>query len=62
MIQDWRIRDSRLRGTIDVTLRAEAGDRFLLLRPPAILSGFEGAGLRVVKSLLDGAIRLFHRR
>ena len=30
MIHDWQIRESRLRGTIDVTLRAEAGDRFLL--------------------------------
>ncbi len=53
MIQDWQIRDGRLRGTIDVTLRGEAGDRFLLLRPPAVLSGFEGAGLHVVKAPLD---------
>ena len=59
MIQDWQIRDSRLRGTIDVTLRTEVGDRFLLLRPPATLSGFEGAGLRVVKSLLDGQSAYF---
>ena len=53
LIQDWQIRDGRLRGTIDVTLRGEAGDRFLLLRAPAVLSGFEGAGLHVVKSPLD---------
>jgi hypothetical protein len=59
MIQDWQIRDNRLRGSIDVTLRAEAGDRFLLLRPPATLSGFEGTGLRVVKSLLDGQSAYF---
>ena len=59
MIQDWQIRDNRLRGSIDVTVRAEAGDRFLLLRPPATLSGFEGTGLRVVKSLLDGESAYF---
>ncbi len=59
MIHDWQIRDGRLRGTLDVTLRGEAGDRFLLLRGPAVLSGFEGAGLRVVKAPLDGAEAYF---
>jgi hypothetical protein len=52
MVHDWQIRDGRLRGTLDVTLRAEAGDRFLLLRAPAVLGGFEGAGLRVIKDRL----------
>ncbi len=55
MIQDWQIRDGRLRGTMEVTLRAEAGDRFLLLREPAVLSGFEGAGMKVVKAPLGEA-------
>ncbi|MES2659003.1 MAG: hypothetical protein V4689_10320 [Verrucomicrobiota bacterium] len=49
MIHDWQIRDGRLRGTLNVTLRGEVGDRYLLLRAPAVLSGFEGAGLKVVK-------------
>jgi hypothetical protein len=53
MIHDWQIRDGRLFGSVDVTLRGEAGDRFLLLREPAVLSSFEGAGLRVVKMPLD---------
>jgi hypothetical protein len=53
MVHDWRIRDGRLYGTLDVTLRADAGDRFLLLREPAVLGDFEGAGLRVVKAPLD---------
>ena len=44
---------------MDVTLRGEAGDRFLLLQAPATLSGFEGAGLRVVKALLEGADAYF---
>ena len=53
LIQDWQIRDGRLRGTIDVTVRGEVGERFLLLRAPAVLSGFEGTGLHVVKAPLD---------
>jgi hypothetical protein len=59
MVHDWQIREGRLHGTIDLTLRGEAGDRFLLLQPPAILNGFEGAGLRVVKSMLDGVEAYF---
>lgn len=59
MIQDWRIHDGRLRGTLDVTLRGEVGDRFLLLRAPAVLSGFEGAGLHVVKGPSAGSQAYF---
>jgi hypothetical protein len=55
MLHDWQIRDGRLYGSVDVTLRAKAGDRFLLLREPAVLSSFEGVGLRAVKAPLDGA-------
>jgi hypothetical protein len=54
MVHDWQIRDGRLYGSVDVTLRGDVGDRFLLLREPAVLSNFEGAGLRVVKGPLDG--------
>ncbi len=50
MVHDWSIRDGRLRGTVDVTVRSGAGGRFLLLRAPAVLSGFEGDGLRVIKA------------
>ncbi|QTN32487.1 hypothetical protein HZ994_09150 [Akkermansiaceae bacterium] len=53
MIHDWAIKENRLHGTIEITLRADAGDRFLLLRPPATLTGFEGDGLKVSKSPLD---------
>jgi hypothetical protein len=49
MTQDWSIRGGRLYGTLNVTVRAEAGDRFKLLSEPAVLGGFEGAGLRVMK-------------
>jgi hypothetical protein len=54
MIQDWQIREGRLHGSLDLTLRADVGDRFLLLRPPAVLTAFEGQGLRVTKAPLDG--------
>ena len=54
MVHDWQIREGRLFGSVDITLRAEVGDRFLLLREPAVLSRFEGAGLRVSKMRLDG--------
>jgi len=50
MVHDWTIKDNRLHGTIDITLRAETGDRFLLLRPPATLTGFQGEGLKVTKA------------
>lgn len=50
VIHDWTIRDGRLYGTLEITLRGNAGDRFLLLRDPAVLGGFEGQGLRVVKT------------
>jgi hypothetical protein len=56
MIHDWQIRSGRLYGTVDVVLRGDIGDRFLLLRPPAVLSRFEGVGLKAVKIQLDGGI------
>jgi len=55
MIHDWTIKENRLHGTIAITLRAEAGDRFLLLRPPATLTGFTGDGLKVSKAPLGDA-------
>lgn len=49
ILHTWRIGDGRLAGEIAITARAEAGERFLLLRAPAVLTGFEGEGWRVVK-------------
>lgn len=49
IVQDWQIHDGRLHGTMQITLRGTAGDRYLLLEAPATLSGFEGTGLRVMK-------------
>lgn len=50
MAHSWSIRDGRLFGTVDVSVRGQSGDRFLLLQPPAVLSQFEGQGMRVVKA------------
>lgn len=52
--QRWEITNGRLRGEIDVRVRGVAGDSFLLLRPPAVLTGFTGEGLRVTKLPRDG--------
>jgi hypothetical protein len=49
MVQEWRIDDGRLQGVVDLVVRGKAGDRFLLLRSPAVLTRFEGEGLRVTK-------------
>jgi hypothetical protein len=47
--QTWSIRESRLFGELDLSVRGVAGDSFLLLRPPAVLTEFKGDGLRVSK-------------
>lgn len=52
MVHEWNIDQGRLRGRIEVAVRGEAGDRFLLLGEPAVLSRFSGngPGLKVVKA------------
>ncbi len=51
LVQTWKIRDGRLFGECDVQVRGAAGDSFLLLRPPAVLTSFQGdGGLRVTKA------------
>lgn len=48
--QTWKIVEGRLYGSIDVQVRGAAGDSILLLRPPAVLTAFEGDdALRVTK-------------
>src|SRR6185295_1604771 len=54
MIQTWSIRGDRLFAEMDLTVRGVAGDSFLLLRPPAVLTDFKGDGLRVAKVERDG--------
>ena len=47
--QEWLIKDNRLQATMEITLRAEAGDRFLLLESPATLTNFTAQGATVTK-------------
>ncbi len=51
LIQDWTIssREMRLRAAAKITFTGRPGDRFLLLRSPAILTKFDGGGLRLSK-------------
>lgn len=50
MTQTWIIADGRLSGEIVVAGRGKTDERFLLLKPPAVLTAFEGEGWRVVKA------------
>ena len=49
LVQTWKIHDGRLFGELDLQVRGAVGDSFLLLRPPAVLIGFQSDGLRVTK-------------
>lgn len=49
MVQTWKIQKERLFGEMDVRVRGAVGDSFLLLNPPAVLTGFQGDGLHVTK-------------
>ena len=55
--QDWQIthHDARLRVAGTITLSGQPGDRFQLLRAPAVLTQFEGKGLRLTKREIPGA-------
>jgi hypothetical protein len=49
IVQTWTIREKRLFAEIELSVRGLAGDSFLLLKPPAVLTDFKGDGLRVTK-------------
>jgi len=53
--QQWTLSEGRANATLDITVRGTAGDRFLLVAPPAILGEFTSAdgALRVVKTTRD---------
>lgn len=50
MVHTWRIASGRLSGEIAIEGRGKADERFLLLKPPAVLTAFQGEGWRVVKA------------
>ena len=51
MVYDCQIKQQRLFGSVEVTVRAEAGDRFGFLQAPAVLGEFSGEGLRVMREM-----------
>lgn len=55
LAQRWSIRKDRLFAEVELTVRGRVGESFLLLRPPAVLTDFQGDGLRVSKVGHDGA-------
>ncbi len=60
IVQTWKIHGGRLFGELDIQVRGTAGDSVLLLRPPAVLTGFKGDdGLRVTKTQRDGKTLYF---
>lgn len=50
IIQSWELSEGRLHGKLEIKVRAaELGERFLLLNAPAVLTGFDSQGLKVIK-------------
>jgi hypothetical protein len=54
LVQTWSIRETRLTGEAEVTVRGRPGESFLLLNAPAVLTDFKGDGLRITKATQDG--------
>ena len=54
--QKWELTktDGRLSGSGVVTVTGQPGDRFVLLKAPAVLTGFDGPGLRLTKKEVHG--------
>ncbi len=54
IVQTWKIDKDRLYGEMDLRIRGVAGDSYLLLNPPAVMTGFQGDGLHVTKLRRNG--------
>lgn len=54
IVQNWTIRETRLSADLELVARGVAGDSFLLLNAPAVLTDFKGDGLRMSKVERDG--------
>ncbi|MDB4733176.1 hypothetical protein OAF42_01900 [Planctomicrobium sp.] len=56
MTQEWKVthQDARLKSSGQIALTGRPGDRFVLLRAPAVLTDFEGEGLRLTKQEVPG--------
>ncbi len=56
IVQTWKLEDGRLTASGKLQVSGQAGDRFLLLRAPAVLTKFTGEGLRVHQQQVNGAL------
>lgn len=54
MIYDCEIKQQRLFGEVEVMIRAEVGDRFGLMKAPAVLGEFAGEGMHVIRETRHG--------
>ncbi len=56
LTQEWQVthQDSRLKAKGAIMLTGKPGDRFVLLKSPAVLTHFEGDGLRLSKHEVSG--------
>lgn len=54
MAQEWQLKDKRLQGSAEIRLSGQPGDRYILLKAPAVLTRFDGEGLRLVKQNVPG--------
>ncbi|TWT94622.1 hypothetical protein [Stieleria varia] len=54
--QQWQIshQDARLKATGTITLSGRPGDRFIVLKSPAVLTRFDATGLRLTKQEVPG--------
>lgn len=54
--QQWQVthQDTRLKASGTIALSGQPGDRFLLLKSPAVLTKFDGKGLRLTKRNVPG--------
>ena len=54
--QEWKLSEENheLKGTGSIRISGETGDRFLLLRAPAVLTKFEAEGLRITRQQVEG--------
>ncbi len=46
--EKWELRANRIKASASMTISGEAGEKFLLLHSPGILTDFQGEGLKVV--------------
>lgn len=56
IVQQWQLthQDARLKASGTISVTGKPGDRFLLLKAPAVLTQFEGDGLRVTRNEIPG--------